>query len=519
MSNRNFDFSAIVKILNAQNNANFYNRQQTIVQRQTGLPYTVELQPANPLTGNYDADTIATLQSGQQAYYFKGVPDTTVLSPQLYTPVTTVAAVVVPILEAPVLTAIVEGNTNLSVSFTQVVGTFPITNYKYSTDGGSAFTAFSPAVTTSPVLITGLVNGRSVPYTVVLQAVSNTTISAASNSLTGTPTASVPITPILNYVLPNDNSAYVYFTGTPAMNESIQFSVDGGLNYTNIGSLTPALITGLTNGVTVTVQLRNINTFTSVSSTVSNTLTVTPVAPSVAASWLEYDPNNLDSYSGTGTTVINVGSYGALTGTLLNGVSYITGTGISRNVFNLNGSSQYISFGTFNFGSAITVTAWIYPTTKNNINNLLANGPPNPNTPGFKMNWNSYNPSGADGAMVLENGTVGTWALPGTAAGTVIMGQWQHLTYVLDVPNQAALFFRNGQPVPNGYGATVANVTMAGMAFNIGAYSGGGFTPKAELGYLKVFNTLLDGTQILADFENSKTSFGFIGTGMGGAGP
>jgi hypothetical protein len=86
MSNRNFDFSSIVKILNAQNNANFYNRQQTVVQAQTsGIPYTTELQQFNPQTGNYDADTIATLQAGQQAYYFKGLPITTVLAPQQFT--------------------------------------------------------------------------------------------------------------------------------------------------------------------------------------------------------------------------------------------------------------------------------------------------------------------------------------------------------------------------------------------------------------------------------------------------
>jgi len=83
MSNRNFDFSAIVKILNAQNNANFYNRQQTVVQATRGA-YTIDLQSSNPQTGNYNADTVATLQAGQQAYYFTGVPDTTVLVPQQY---------------------------------------------------------------------------------------------------------------------------------------------------------------------------------------------------------------------------------------------------------------------------------------------------------------------------------------------------------------------------------------------------------------------------------------------------
>jgi len=508
MSNRNFDFSAIVKILNAQNNANFYNRQQTVVQRTPGIPYTIDLQAANPQTGNYDADTIATLQAGQQAYYFKGVPDTTVLAPQQYT----AAAPPAPptSLYPPVLTSIINGNENLSVSFTQEIGTLPITNYQYTVSavgGKSVIGIFSPAATTSPVLITGLVNG--ITLSITLQAISDTTTSVPSNSLEGTPTASALITPVLNYALPNDESAYVYFTiGILPPGNGFQYTTDGGVTYANVttGTDSPALITGLTNGVATTIQFRTVDGLTA--STPSNAVTVTPVPPSVADSWLEYDPNNSSSYSGSGTTLFNVGSYGTMSGTLQNGITYITGTGISRNVFNLNGSSQYISFGTFDFGTAITVTAWIRPTTKNNINNLLANGPPNPNTPGFKMNWNSYNPSGADGAMVLENGTVGTWALPGTGTGTVTMGVWQHLVYVLDVPNRAALFFLNGLPVPYGYGATVANVTMAGRAFNIGAYSGGGFTPRTELGYLKVFNTVLDATQILADYNDSKASFG-----------
>lgn len=84
MSNRNFDFSAIVKILNAQNNANNYNRQQAVVQATSGIPYRTELQQVNPQTGNYDADTIATIRAGQQAYYLKGAPNTTVLAPQQF---------------------------------------------------------------------------------------------------------------------------------------------------------------------------------------------------------------------------------------------------------------------------------------------------------------------------------------------------------------------------------------------------------------------------------------------------
>ena len=81
MSNRNFDFSSIVNILKAQNAGNSYNRQQTAVQGQTRVPYTTELAAVNPQTGNFDADTTDNIRAGQQAYYLKGVPVTTVIVP------------------------------------------------------------------------------------------------------------------------------------------------------------------------------------------------------------------------------------------------------------------------------------------------------------------------------------------------------------------------------------------------------------------------------------------------------
>jgi len=84
MSNRNFDFSSIVKILNAQNTANFYNRQQTLVSKISGIPAQIQVQPANPQTANFNADTVPTIRAGQQAYYFKNNPNTTVLSPQQF---------------------------------------------------------------------------------------------------------------------------------------------------------------------------------------------------------------------------------------------------------------------------------------------------------------------------------------------------------------------------------------------------------------------------------------------------
>ena len=180
MSNRNFDFSSIVKILNAQNNANFYNRQQTVVQGTRGISYTIDLQSANPQTGNYDADTVATLQAGQQAYYFKGVPDTTVLSPQQYTP-----AVALP--PAPTLGSAVAGSLpgTLDISYVIAPGVSPpITNYAYSINNGSSFTVPSIPSVANPFRISGLTPGST--YQVILKAISANGTSLPSNMVSGT---------------------------------------------------------------------------------------------------------------------------------------------------------------------------------------------------------------------------------------------------------------------------------------------------------------------------------------------
>jgi hypothetical protein len=86
MSNRNYDASTMIKIFTAQNAANFNNRQQQIVNTIRTVPAQVQIQPANPQTANTQADTIPIIQAGQQAYYFKGLPITTVLSPENYIP-------------------------------------------------------------------------------------------------------------------------------------------------------------------------------------------------------------------------------------------------------------------------------------------------------------------------------------------------------------------------------------------------------------------------------------------------
>ena len=90
---------------------------------------------------------------------------------------------------APTITSITPGDGSLLVAFTAPSsdGGATISNYQYSTDNGGTFTAFSPAQTTSPLSITGLVN--STTYSVQIKAVNSVGAGEASASIDGTPVA------------------------------------------------------------------------------------------------------------------------------------------------------------------------------------------------------------------------------------------------------------------------------------------------------------------------------------------
>lgn len=97
--------------------------------------------------------------------------------------------------DAPTSLVATRGNTEISVAFSAPVfnGGLDITNYQYSLNAGTTWTAFSPADIASPVLVTGLNNGTA--YTVYLRAVNTLgsgTTSAPANAVTP---ATVPGTP------------------------------------------------------------------------------------------------------------------------------------------------------------------------------------------------------------------------------------------------------------------------------------------------------------------------------------
>ena len=123
---------------------------------------------------------------------------------------------------APTSLSVTNGNGQVTIAFTAGTNNgSSITNYQYSIDGGTSFTAFSPVQNASPVTITGLSNGTT--YSLALQAVNAAGAGTASTNVSGTPTA--PASPTISVVPATLASALTTTYGTSSTEAS--FSVSG----------------------------------------------------------------------------------------------------------------------------------------------------------------------------------------------------------------------------------------------------------------------------------------------------
>jgi hypothetical protein len=164
---------------------------------------------------------------------------------------------------APQIATVAPGNGQLSVAFTAPGsdGGAAVSNYQYSTDGGSKWTTRDPASTSSPIVITGLANGT--PYQVALRAVNGAGFGTASATVQGVPSAvawqvvaseihQVSATALTNPALSEANSGRIsVVTGTTTDVETVTtFSnVSGvGLGYFRAALIDRASSGDLLNG-------------------------------------------------------------------------------------------------------------------------------------------------------------------------------------------------------------------------------------------------------------------------------
>jgi titin len=196
-------------------------------------------------------------------------------------------ATLIPDPTAPDITSITPGDRTLSIAFTNSGSP---TNVSYSLDGGTTWSARSPASVTSPLVLTGLANGTT--YAVRIRMVLASGFSNESDVVPGTPrtTPSAPAAPTgtagnssvsLAWSAPADDG------GASITGYTVQKSTDG-TTYTDQAGCTSLGIdfsctaTGLTSGTAYTFKVAAINaagtgTYSAASSA------ITPVAATCAA--------------------------------------------------------------------------------------------------------------------------------------------------------------------------------------------------------------------------------------------
>jgi len=187
---------------------------------------------------------------------------------------------------APSISGVAAGNgqATLSISAPAQINDSSLSGYDYSINNGSTWSHF--ASVTGPFTITGLTNATA--YQVKVRAVNSAGAGEASAAVTVNPTKLIPAKPVIASVLGGNGSATVNITTpTVVIAQSItgyQYSIDKGATYQNAnvsnGSFT---ITGLTNGVSTSVQIRatnfNGNSLASLAKTVIPA--TSPAAPSI----------------------------------------------------------------------------------------------------------------------------------------------------------------------------------------------------------------------------------------------
>ena len=140
---------------------------------------------------------------------------------------------------------VVPSNRQLTATVTAPRSVSPILNFEYSVDGGTSWTPESPAVSSGPILITGLVNGQT--YQVAVRAVNAAGSGPASNIKPAIP-ATIPDAPHVDYIKGTGMWFNVYFTagasdgGSPVTQWQVDIDQTGRWQHWGKGATSPQIV-------------------------------------------------------------------------------------------------------------------------------------------------------------------------------------------------------------------------------------------------------------------------------------
>jgi len=306
----------------------------------------------------------------------------------------TLAVTTLNVASAPTITSVTGGLRQLTVAFTapSSTGGSAITNYKYSTDGGTTYVPFVPPQTSaaSYIITSGSVYGQTtlangLTYSVLIRAVTAIGDGTPSTAVNGT-TLAAPSAPTALVNTSGNQQLSIAFTPGAQGGSAItnyKYSTDGGATFASAGTSTsPVVITKLSSDGTT--DLANLTFYPVVllavnaqgdgtpSATLSastnnvppapSSITFTPFATSIQIAFTQ---------SGTGGTGLTISNYNYS----LNGAAFVNfGTANPYTITGLASSTSYTlrltatnALGTSAISAATTISTLSVPTAPTNL--------------------------------------------------------------------------------------------------------------------------------------------------------
>jgi hypothetical protein len=219
---------------------------------------------------------------------------------------------------------------------------------------------------------------------------------------------------------------------------------------------------------------------------------------------LHYNPSMTESYSGTGTSLVDLAGNG-LTGTMSN-LSY------TNPAFTFNGSSSQVNIpdnaalepGTGSW----TIEVWFNTADENGTVLGKYNNGGNSANISYALRLTGSNSIRAD----FSNGTTAQV----TDNFTFNANTWVHMVYVWDKTNNNIYTYSNGALKQTKAISISGGILNASTNLYLGSYNGGEYSQyfNGKMGIVRLYKKALSAIEVLKNYDASKANYGIIQNGL-----